>query len=273
MSPARCGRRDLSYPELFWTNTPYLRPAVYKMLEDLNRVDYSPTYYFRVRQAMQLLEMYRHSPADYARAASGYQGRPGQPVPSWQWTFVSGAETRPLPVRSFAELQQEMGDRFVLLPEIASAFGVRAGAGDHSMMAAERSTIGSALFIAHHLQRLQGDRYTGFEIDGMLTHEGEEDDALPVHSLGWAFDVPTGDLSKTDQRDLKFILTDLRHAGLLAYVEEGSEPTFHVVRHPNHAARFEQFYWDVMAGSVRSTSLVWQATPAPRPASIEGHRR
>ena len=75
-----------------------------------------------------------------------------------------------MPVRSVGELQQEMGHRFVLLPDIASDFGVRLGAADHSLMAAERSTIGSALFIAHHLQRLQGDRYTGFEIDGMLTH-------------------------------------------------------------------------------------------------------
>ena len=235
----------VSYEVLFWSNTPYFRPAVYKMLDELNRVDYSPTYYFRVQQAMRLLEMYRRSPAEYARAASAHQGRP-----NWQWTFVSDADAAAVPVRSFGELQEEMGHRFVLLPDIAFDFGVRSSASDRSMMAAERSTIGSALFIAHHLKRLQGERFSGFEIDGMLMHEGEEEDALPVHRLGWAFDVPAGGLSKTDQRDLKFILTDLRHAGLLAYVEEGSEPTFHVVRHPDHAARFEQFYWDVMGGSV-----------------------
>jgi Transglycosylase SLT domain len=248
----------VTYQELFWTNTPYFRPAVYEMLDQLNRVDYSPTYYFRVRQAMKLLEMYRQSPADYARTASVYQGRP-----NWQWTFVDQADPAAVPVRSFGEIQQEMGQRFVLLPDIASDFGVRAGAADHSLMAAERSTIGSALFIAHHLQRLQGDRYTGFEIDGMLTTEDEEEDALPVHGLGWAFDVPTGDLSKNEQRDLKFLLTDLRHAGLLAYVEEGSEPTFHVVRHPDHAARFEQFYWDVMAGSVSMSPPRLASNAAP----------
>ena len=44
---------DLSYPELYWTNTPYFRPEVYEALDALNRVDYSPTYYFRVRQAMR----------------------------------------------------------------------------------------------------------------------------------------------------------------------------------------------------------------------------
>jgi hypothetical protein len=149
-----------------------------------------------------------------------------------------------------------MGERFVLLPEIASNFGVRARSlpGTTPVMAAERSTIGSALFLAHQLKRLQGERYQGFEITSMLTHEGEEEAALPVHSLGWAFDVPASSLSSKDERDLKFILTDLRHAGLLAYVEEDDDSTFHIVRHPDHASRFEQFYWDVMAGAVPTFS-------------------
>jgi hypothetical protein len=253
----------LSYPDLFWTNTPYFRPAVYAMLDDLNRVDYSPTYYFRVRQAMKLLDLYRRSPSEYARTASAYQGRP-----NWESTFAIGGDASLVPIRSLGDLQQ-MGDRFVLLPEIASSFGVRAGTSDQSSMAAERSTIGSAFFIAHQLQRLQGDRYAGFEIDGMLIQEGDEEEGLPVHGLGWAFDVPAGNLSRIDLRDLKFVLTDLRHAGLLAYVEERSTPTFHVVRHPDHAARFEQFYWDVMAGSVPSAQprLVGAASVAPQAAT------
>ena len=59
----------LTYADLFWTNTPYHRPDVYEALDDLNRVDYSPTYYFRVKQAMRLLDVYRQSPDEYARLA------------------------------------------------------------------------------------------------------------------------------------------------------------------------------------------------------------
>jgi hypothetical protein len=242
---------DLSYPELFWTNTPYYRPAVYQALDDLNRVDYSPTYYFRVRQAMRLLEVYRTSPDAYAELASAYQGRFGWTVlPSAQWSFVSEPLSGALPAAAAAgELHQDISERFVLFPDIASLFGVRPVT---SQMSAERSTIGSALFVAHHLRRLQGDRYSGFQITRMLAHgdEPEEDESFPLHTMGWAFDVPSSGLSKTDQRDLKFILTDLRQAGLLAYVEDGRDPTFHVVRHPDHAAQFEQFYWDVMAGNI-----------------------
>jgi len=83
---------------------------------------------------------------------------------------------------------------------------------------------------------------------------GDKDDACaPLHTLGWAFDVPSQNLTKIQQRDLKFILTDLRQAGLLAYVEEGRLPTYHVVRHPDYASQFEQFYRDAMAQSPAPT--------------------
>jgi hypothetical protein len=80
--------------------------------------------------------------------------------------------------------------------------------------------------------------------------EREDDESFPLHGLGWAFDVPTVRLSKRGQRDLKFILTDLRQSGPPAYVKGGGDPTCHVVRHPDHAMRFEPFYEDVMAGLV-----------------------
>lgn len=245
------GGAHLSYPELFWTNTPYFRPEMYEALDDLNRVDYSPTYYFRVRQAMRLLYVYRQSPEVYAKLASMYQGRFGWKVlPSAQWSFVTEPLANALPAAPAAgELHQDISERFVVFPDIASGFGMRAVTPD---MAAERSTIGSALFLAHHLKRLQGDDYSGFEITRMLAHgdQQEKDESFPLHTVGWAFDIPSAGLSKTERRDLKFVLTDLRHAGLLAYVEDDTEDTFHVVRHPDYAAQFEQFYWDAMAGKL-----------------------
>jgi hypothetical protein len=261
--PSQMQGTDLSYAELFWTNTPYHRPGVYEALDDLNEVDYSPTYYFRVRQAMRLLGIYRQSREEYARLAAVYQGKFGWAVlPSWQWSFVTEPITGELPASPVGGvLHQEMSERFVLLPGIASTFGVRAGAAE---MTAERSTVGSALFVAHQLKQLQGSRYAGFEITRMLAYgtEHEDDESFPLHSLGWAFDVPSKDLSKTDQRDLEFILTDLRQAGLLAYVEDGRPATYHIVRHPDHAARFEQFYWDAMAGSSSEPQRVARLAPA-----------
>jgi hypothetical protein len=116
---------------------------------------------------MRLLETYRQSPNAYAQLASTYQGRFGWSVlPSSQWSFVSEPIGGSLLAASQpGVLHQDIAERFVLLPDIASLFGVR---GAISSMSAERSTIGSALFVAHQLKRLQGDRYAGFQITRML---------------------------------------------------------------------------------------------------------
>ena len=72
-----------------------------RRIEELNRVDYSPTYYFRVRQAMRLLDVYRESPAAYVRLASAFQGRFGWAVlPSAQWSFVRTPLDDALPRRA-----------------------------------------------------------------------------------------------------------------------------------------------------------------------------
>ena len=73
------------------------------------------------------------------------------------------------------------------------------------------------------------------------------DPTLPMHTIGWAFDIQRKPLSKDAVRDLNFILMDLRFAGLLTFGEEGKPKDFHVVRHPDYAARFEKFYWDSVA--------------------------
>ena len=270
--PAVMRSSSLSYPELFWTNTPYDRPAVYKQIEELTGVDYSPTYYFRVRQATHLLDLYRQSSAGYVTLARNYQGRFGRQVlPGLQWTFVDEAQVAGLALRNLGDLDAQLGERFVPLPEIAKAFGVRVRVtGDSPIgetdltnqekyIAAEHSTIGCLLFVAEQLEELQGQRYTGFETNNMVTHlaiEGTKnphgDVELPMHAFGWAFDIPLEGLSHDEIRDMKFILTDLRQAGLLTFVEEGrgKHAAFHIVRHPDHAEWFEQFYWQAVATPV-----------------------
>jgi hypothetical protein len=256
---------DLSYPELFWTNTPYHRPAVHKALEDLNDVDYSPTYYFRVRQAMRLLEVYRQSPDDYAQLAARYQNRLGYAVlPSWQWSFIS--DTRP---------HVDLAGRLSPLPDIAASFGVRLPE-DASFFSAERSTIGCLLFVAQQLEALRGDKYRGFETTIVQALDGDDGQADPFHSFGLAFDVPRTRLSKDEVRDLKFVLTDLRHAGLLAFGDEGKPASFHIVRHPDHAERFEQVYWDTVSRpvvapqQVERVDSVGEDEPDSRPAFMLG---
>jgi hypothetical protein len=206
-----------------------------------------------VRQAMRLLALYRRSPVEYATLASSYQGQAGQTVMSnLQWSFLSdGQQVAQLGLRRISDVEAEIGQRIVEMPAIAFERGVRIGRNASSPIAAERSTIGCLLFVAQQLERLQGKKYKGFETSSMvrlMDGDSKTNDAtLPMHTIGWAFDLPRKPLSKDAVRDLNFILTDLRFAGLLAFTEEGRPKDFHVVRHPDYVGQFEQFYWDAVA--------------------------
>jgi hypothetical protein len=252
----------LSYPELFWKNTPYYRPELYKQIEALNRVDFSPTYYFRVQQAMRLLALYKQSPAEYATLTSKFQGGFGRTVlPDWQWSFVGERQAMQLTLQTSRDLDAALGQRIVKLPAVASMFGVRVQqkGKDDIYAVAERSTIGCLLFVARQLERLEGKNYKGVQTNSLVKLLNDVDSrgetkkspsaetGLPMHALGWAFDLPRKGLSKDQVRDLNFVLTDLRYAGLLAVTDEAKQAAFHVVRNPTEASRFEQFYWDAVA--------------------------
>jgi hypothetical protein len=250
--PVAMSASSLTYAELFWTNTPYFRPEVNKQIAELNRVDFSPTYYFRVQQAMRLLELHRKSPAQYASLAAGYRGRTGQNMlANLQSSLVGENQAEELSLKRPKDIDAEVGQRIVTLPAIASERGVRAGKTVTSTLAAERSTIGCLLFVAEQLANLQGRKYKGLETSSMIrpaeSDSPKPDPTLPMHTFGWAFDLPRKPLSKDTVRDLNFILMDLRFAGLLTFGEEGKPKDFHVVRHPDYAARFEKFYWDSVA--------------------------
>src|SRR2546423_12668982 len=105
---------SLNYGELFWTNTPYFRPDVYKQVAELNRVDFSPTYYFRVQQAMRLLELHRKSPAQYASLAAGYRGRPGQNMlANLQSSLAGDSQSDELALKRAKDIDAEVGQRIV----------------------------------------------------------------------------------------------------------------------------------------------------------------
>ncbi len=273
--PAEMRGANLSYPELFWTNTPYFRPAVYQALDELNRVDYSPTYYFRVRQAMRLLAIYRQSPARVRRAcisvprALRLDCAAELAVELCQGRAARGAGRRCAASGCQRALCAAAGNRIRLRrpfrrePDVGRALDDWFGS---IRRAPPQAASGRALLRLRnhaHARRLRQLRWLR---RGRRPDETEDEASDPLHALGWAFDVPSVGLSKTEQRDLKFILTDLRQAGLLAYVEDGRAPTYHVVRHPDHAARFEQFYWDAMAGNVPAEP------PRLASATVKGQR-
>jgi hypothetical protein len=226
-----------------------------------------------VQQAMRLLALYRQSAAGYATLASSFQDAGGRGLPpDWQWSFAGEKDVAQLTLQNNRDFDAALGQRIVKLPLVASSFGVRVqNDKTDTHVAAERSTIGCLLFVARALERLEGTKFKGVQASSLVKllndpasrtetkKNSTADTGLPMHALGWAFDLPRKGLSKDQIRDLNFILTDLRYAGLLAVTDEGKQTAFHVVRNPSEASRFEQFYWD--------------AVGAPQAASVDANQQ
>ena len=263
--PAEMRGADLSYPELFWTNTPYFRPAVYEALDALNRVDYSPTYYFRVRQAMRLLEVYRQSPDAYARArvrlsgAFRMDGAAELAVELCQradWRRTAGGTAAgelhqdiPRALRAAAGYRVALRRSRRREPDVGRAVDDRFGAVRRA--SAEAPARRAIFWISDHAHARPA--FAGCAASARQAASETAKTTARIRctrSAGRSTCHPPG-CRRSDQRDLKFILTDLRQAGLLAYVEDGHQAT-DIPRRPasRSRARFEQFYWDVMAGNV-----------------------
>lgn len=262
---------QLSYPEIFFRNTPYYKTAAFKFLGNIP--DFGATYYFNVEEARRLLGVYRESPAEFARLVQGYENKFGnRTLPNLMWSFYTPEQVQQL---RFADLEAinlaKRHGRLVNLPTPWAKYGFYVRVTGPSRIAekdplhqadyiaAEPATIGCLLYVINELKLLEQARYQPLELNSAVRNDQTQGKlhgsnsnsrtALPTHTMGKAFDLPLKNLKKWQKDDLLFILYDLEISGMLAYVKEGSQDTIHVVANPE----FEQFFTNYYKETIKAT--------------------
>ena len=66
-------KNDVSVVRMFFTASPAWNRELYEAVQQQMQRDYSPTYYFRVMRAEQLLALYRRDPAEFASLSQEYR--------------------------------------------------------------------------------------------------------------------------------------------------------------------------------------------------------
>ena len=64
---------QVTVPRMFFSSSPAWNRELYQAVSQQMQRDYSPTYYFRVRRAEQLLDLYRRDPAAFAALHREYK--------------------------------------------------------------------------------------------------------------------------------------------------------------------------------------------------------
>jgi hypothetical protein len=236
--------------------------------------DYSPTYWFRVMRAEQLLHMSQDAPVEFRDLAEEYKysSSPEHRAPD---RLSAWLKPQDLIYESGDFIRNEEGSKLVSAPDAPEFFGYRVnGSGDWRVKALP-STIGTLAYIAFETRRLYealhpGEEFVPLDATSLVLPKAGDGaiDGLPGaraldHASGQVFDLSLSALPADERECLQFVLDDLGWNGSLGFVEEPpGKQTMHIGCSPSTRDFFAQVYEEAQ-------TAMRDRRAAPVPA--EGH--
>jgi hypothetical protein len=222
--------------EMFFAASPARSTELYQALEREMQRDYSPTYWFRVKRAEQLLALYQSDPAAFRELAEDYQNpihpqrRAADRLMIWLKSldiFYQSAEE--LRLASGKSLERALDDpRFFgfSLPEIG-------GAERELYLQDSPAAIGALLYVAFETRRLfedlkpKGERFVPLQVAELVSTADRPAEAgtllvdpeFPEHSTGQVFDIDRSNLPRGERECLNFTLDDMGWGGYLGFIQ------------------------------------------------------
>lgn len=236
-----------SVAQVFFASSPVHNRAIWQAIEEQMERDYSPTYWFRVRRAEQLLAMYEEDPDSFQKLVDEYRYDfdPVQRAPNRLSAWMKPAD---LTYRTCEDIQHDEGTRLVRAMDKPDYYGFllrRTGYGslgefdpEHrdAYLDASPSALGTLLTIAFETHRLfdalkpHRETFVPIEVTGLVrpldyaTRAGREFVTGKAHfdalCSGQAFEISLANLPLGERECLRFILDDIGWMGYLGFVEE-----------------------------------------------------
>jgi Transglycosylase SLT domain len=227
-------RGEFTVPRMFFSNSPSWNRELYDAIQQQMQRDWSPTYWFRVMRAQQLLALYRSNPDEFAHLAEEYKS---------QFVYTTRAPHRlsvwlkrdDLVFRSEYDIRADLGRRLVKALDRPEYFGysLRLVSGREHMDEASPAAIGTLAYIAYETRRLfeelnpRGQTFRPLEVTSLVEPEEYarlkgKPEALS-HCSGYVFDIDYSGLPPAELECLRFVLEDLGYEGYLGFVEDGKD--------------------------------------------------
>ena len=219
--------------------------------------DYSPTYWFRVMRAEQLLRMYRDDAPEFRDLAEEYRysAAPAQRAPD---RLSAWLKPQDLIYESGDLIRTDPGSKLVGAPDDPDFFGFRPighdGRGDWRGKALP-STLGTLAYIAFETRRLfgalrPGEGFVPLEATALVLPKAGEEATDGVqgarildHASGRVFDLSVSGLPPGEQECLQFVLDDMGWNGSLGFIEEPpGRQTMHIGCSPSSRDFFGQVF-------------------------------
>jgi hypothetical protein len=227
---------ELTVPRMFFSCSPVWNRELYQAIMSQMQRDWSPTYYFRIMRAQQLLALFRSDPDEFARLAEQYRGdfsantRPQHRLAIW-------LKRDDLVFHSIDDIRSDSARKLVRAIDRPDFLGytLRISPGEpanlESFSEASPAALGALSYIAYETRRLfeemkpGGDTFQPLPVSSLV-----ETDDFPrppsqheslAHTSGQVFDIDYSALPPAEVECLKFVLEDLGWEGYLGFIEDG----------------------------------------------------
>lgn len=259
---------DITVPRMFFAASPAWNRDLHQAIQKHMERDYSPTYYFRIRRAEQLLSLYRRDAGAFKALADEYRSQftDGARAPHRLSVWLRKEDFVFL---SCDDMRLDGGRRLAKAFERPDYFGYRLSAGIGAddprnqplYLQAAPAALGTLAYIAYETRRLydamrpRGERWMPLEVTSLVQPADRAPrlakDNLRVrnealsHCSGQVFDISTARMPPGQREALRFVLNDLGWEGYLGFVEEGID-TLHIGCSPTSREFFTTVFQEAL---------------------------
>jgi soluble lytic murein transglycosylase-like protein len=235
---------DPTFARVFFSTSPALNRELYESIQYHMERDYSPTYWFRIMRAQELLSLYKREPQEFEKLFRQfrYEENPLERAPNRLSVWLKEED---LLFKTCEDIRKDQGKRLVKALDDPKLFGFtlrKTGAGaigaldlrnQEYYLQASPAAIGTLTYIAFETRRLheamkpKGEKFVPLEVTGLVQpldypddHKNGKRSGFPAHCTGQVFDINYNSMPTGQREALRFVLDDLGWHGYLGFVEE-----------------------------------------------------
>jgi hypothetical protein len=268
LTEAAVQHKQPSVAEMFFAANPAHHAELYQALQREMQRDYSPTYWFRIKRAEQLLALYREDPAAFRELAEEYQN-PIHPERRAVDRLMIWLKSHDIFYRSPDDLRQAAGAGLARVFDDPKFFGfslpeMAEGPDRDLYLQDSPAAIGTLLYVAFETRRLfeelnpKGERFVPLqvaELVGTTDRPAEAgtllvDPEFPEHSTGQVFDIDRSNLPRGERESLNFTLDDMGWDGYLGFIQVTGD-TVHIGCSPSSREFFAKVFEEAAAAQPR----------------------
>jgi hypothetical protein len=255
--------------KMFFGGSPVFNRELNDAIQSEMERDYSPTYYFRIMKAEELLDLYRTDPRAFQSLAETFRYTP-DPEQRAPHRLAVWLRRDDLIFQNADDLRREQGHKLQPVFDDPGTFGfalrkdliaINDWSNQEYYLQASPSAIGALVYIAFETKRLHeamhpsGETFVPLEVTSLVQPlvstpglNGKSRNEAVWHCSGEVFDISYKRLPPGERKALRFILDDIGYDGYLGFVEEGSQnETMHIGPAPSAREFFTSVFEEAAA--------------------------